>query len=152
MSIVLTGRDDRVCVECGRHLYKRGVVLSVEAAIDPNGDSPVVAPLESLRNSRKKVHNQRYYDLMERFAQLSAYGKLEVPRQMNQIGRDGLWEVKTSEDRVPFYFAEAKITHHRAARLTHFFEKRLGKTAQGQIPRAQQDKAEWIAKGDNAIG
>lgn len=149
MGIVQTVLSEENCSQCGRVAFAQAVCLVVEGAIDVNGHSPVVSELLALRDSKNKRKRARYYDLQERFDQLAAYGTLEEPLQMNVL-RENLWEVKTSTDRVPFYWMEANAIHQRAVRLTHHFEKATGRTAQGAIPRGQIDRGVWVMKGDKA--
>jgi len=139
------------CTECPRVTFASGAVLSVESTIDPNGMSQVIDQLEALRKSSNRRKRERHSDLKFRFEQLAAYGELEVPREMRKLGPE-LLEIKTADDRVPFYFLVASNRHVRAARLTHQFEKSTGRTAAGKTPRKHLNLANWIMKGDRDHG
>lgn len=101
MGIVQTVPDGQTCLECGREVFAQAVILMVEGARDPTGNSEIVEQLHALRDSKNRKNRERFYDLEERFEQLAAYGRLEEPRQMRQL-RGTLWEIKTGSDRVPF--------------------------------------------------
>lgn len=147
----MTVPGENGCSECLREIFADGMDLVVEAARDSEGNSRVVGQLHELRDSGNSKKRTRFYDLEERFEQLAAYGRLEAPREMNQL--DGpLWEVKTANDRVPFYFRSVMAAHRRAARLTHHFPKATGRTAEGRTPRKHIDRGNWIMKGDQNDG
>lgn len=138
---------DRECDECKRFLIETGAILAVEAARGPQKASQVVDELKRLRDARSPAKKRRYADLVERFKSLASYGKLESPREMRWI-EDETWEIKTSEDRIPFYWKDATERHMKAVRLTHQFEKRFGKTSEGKMPRRQKDHAAWLIRKD----
>ena len=139
---------DVSCSHCGRHLYKSGITLVVEAAVDPDGASVIVQQLRQLSQSPRRAVQQRWEDLNERFVQLAIYGELEIPREMRNI-EDELWEIKTSEDRVLFYERVAS-GHPRSVRLAYLFGKTKGKTPQGKMPAKHIRKGLWIVRGDAA--
>lgn len=147
MGIVQTVPVEQTCGQCLRVEFDDGLVLVVEAAISPDHTSEVVGQLAALRDSRNVKRRQRHADLVDRFEQLSAYGKLEVPLEMRELEGE-LWEIKTAEDRVPFRWFDVSPTHKRAVRLTHQFAKATGKTQWGTTPRKHIDRGLWIVKGD----
>lgn len=151
VGIVQTVPTQKSCGGCGRFLYADDLCLSVETAIDKTKSSPAHDDLSSMRSSSKSAIRDRYYDLEDRFEQYSAYGKLEVPREMREIPQ-GLWEIKTAQDRVPFYAVKATGDHRRSIRLLSVFQKKKGKTAEGKIPRNQVDRAVWVREGDKKHG
>ena len=149
MSIVATVPAEEACPTCGRLVFADGLVLSVEGAWNPQHICEAQVGLLLLRNSRNKKQRARYFDLIERFEQLAAYGELDEPLQMNYL-RDDLWEIKTPHDRIPFFFVAATAEHVRSARLAQVFEKKTGRTAEGAMPRNQFDRAFWILRGDRS--
>lgn len=134
------------CDTCARLVYKNGVALVVEAGIDPTGNSPIIAQLESMRHSSRAKIRDRYADILVRFAELANYGSLDIPGEMRPLVGE-LWEIKTSEDRVLFYDRKPSA-HKRAIRVLHQFMKSSGKTSQGKTPRNVLDRGTWIMKGD----
>jgi hypothetical protein len=126
------------------------VTLVVEAAVSPERTSEIIEQLREMNASGKRRLRERHQDILERFAQFAAYGQLEIPGEMRQL-REDLWEIKTSEDRVPFY-RRAPDGHRLAARVMFVFAKAKGKTAENKAPRWVFDRGEWYMKGDQAIG
>lgn len=152
MGIVKTVLTELTC-NCSRVQYADGVLLLVEAAISPKHTSEIVQQLDALRSSSNTKKKQRYYDLADRFEQLAAYGKLEQPLEMRPLEGE-LWEIKTSEDRVPFYRVDPSMTNQNrmAVRLTHQFAKATGKTPWGTTPAKHINRGRWIIEGDKAHG
>lgn len=144
------GEEIHDCTACRRPTLNQGPALTVEAAVDCTGETPVLAHIHDLASSKNRKKQKRHSDLVERFEQMAIYGTLEVPREMNELG-GGLMEIKTSLDRIPFYYKSADNAHRRAARLTHGFETDKGKTADGKTPRKQLDKGHWVKRCDQQI-
>lgn len=138
------------CESCGRISYKRGVQAHVEAAVNPEGIAEVVSQLAAYRHSPKEALRRRYFDLEERFTQMALYGKVEVPSEMRALDGE-LWELKTSEDRVPFYRSRGG-GHPLAIRLLFLFAKATGKTSDGKTPPRYTRHGNWVMKGDEQIG
>lgn len=116
------------CIVCGRTVYERGQAKIIEAARAATGDEPVeefIAKLEVAavrKKGRRETAVQRLADLADVFEDFARNGKLEVPRELNQL-KDDLWEIKPGDVRLPFY--ETTDTAHGIAvvRLTSGFYK-----------------------------
>ncbi|MFC5182473.1 hypothetical protein [Actinomadura harenae] len=90
--------------------------------------------LLGLATARSKRKRRQAFDVAILLEELGATGVLENPLQHRQLEGE-LWELKTTELRLPYYeLMDAE--HGRIARITHVFEKAKGKTAEGKIPRA----------------
>lgn len=130
------------CEECGRIVYETGTRHMIEAAVFPNGECPVDEFLASLENSRKPRDRDRLATilmLLEDYAE----GELEIPRELNDL-RDGIWELKAGDVRLPFFAVEG--TRTGAIRLTHGFVKQGEKA-----PRKQIDMALWVRSKDKEV-
>lgn len=118
--------------------------------MSPARTSQAADELEKMRTSSSKRMRERHEDIMVRFRQYAAWGQLDVPDQLRQL-RGELMEIKTAEDRVPFY--KRSVDGHRlAARVMFVFEKAKGKTREGKTPRWVFDRGEWYMKGDRELG
>ena len=144
---VLIERDSEKCGDCGRVALARGTSLRVEGAWNNERHAPVLSQLEELRLSRRRGDATRYEDLMDSFERLAIYGVLEPTIQWRQLEGE-LWEIKTAEDRVPAYVRPADRTHVKAVRLSHLFQKKFGKTAEGRTPRKHITKGLWMMGKD----
>lgn len=134
--------------DCGRCIEARGRSRRIEDAFDGDGRQLAYDYLRSLENAKNKKKRQRYADLAHRFKVYSLTGYLEVPREMRKI-TDLVSEIKTAEDRILFYeTAQCATRSAFTTRLTHGFEKRIGKTREGKIPGGQIRRAEWVRKSD----
>lgn len=134
------------CPRCGRSCYQNGPAMTIEAARTQEGHEPVEEFLTKLYKSRSKKKRRYAADaalLLEEWARL---GRLDIPMRQRQL-RGELWEVKTSAIRMPYYeFPDAE--HGRMARLTHGFEKDIGKTAEGKTPSRHINMGLWMIAED----
>lgn len=136
------------CCGCGRYEEASGPALRVEDAIDGKGEAQAYRYLRTLEAARKPRILERYAALIYRLETYADTGALDIPRELRKL-TDEVWEIKTAEDRLPFY----ATSHDGAkegtiARLTHGFEKRFGKTAEGRITGKQLNLAKWIVRED----
>lgn len=109
--------------------------------------------LEVLQFSDKKAERDRYYDLEARFEALAHHGALEQPRKFRSLRTpEGLWEIKTSTDRVGCYKADHLEVSDNTIRLTHRWEKDTNKTDQGKTPHKQKNFGDKIIREDRHYG
>lgn len=132
-----------VCESCGRICYERGVLM-IEAARVSDDTPPVQAFLEWLL----REHPNDLADVLMRFEELARTGQLTIPYEMRAL-IDGIWEIKTSEVRIPFFWLQ-QPHNSTAVRLTHGFMKSKGRTAEGRTPRKHINKAKWVREVDLA--
>lgn len=122
--------------------------MVIESARNTDGEQPAHEFLLKLINSRRLRRRRLATDAMALFEEWAQVGRLEIPLQQRQL-RDELWEVKTSALRFPYY-EDRDSTHGRYARLTHGFEKDIGKTREGKTPRHHIDLGLWMIREDRA--
>lgn len=92
----------------------------IEAARTAKG-SPADAFLQDLFDDGKVG---MLADVLVRFERLARTGSLQVPLQLNSLGK-GIFEIKTPDVRLPFYYADHPGCP--AVRLTNGFIKRSQK-------------------------
>lgn len=111
-------------------------MMSVEAGRDKDGHFPAESYIASLKASGKLDEEDRYYDLWARIEVLVTIGQLEQPREFRELDKaSGLYEIKTSEDRVGCYRRPAVLgAHSKSLRLTHGWDKATNKTVEGKLP------------------
>ncbi|MGW5610156.1 type II toxin-antitoxin system RelE/ParE family toxin [Streptomyces sp. NPDC003753] len=114
----------------------------IEAARIADGSSPVDEYLNALLASRKESDQERLAKILIRFEAFARRGKLEIPRELNDL-RNGLWEFKAERDRVPFFYLASNPS--RALRATHGFFKRQQKTPRKEINWALRIRREDLA-------
>jgi hypothetical protein len=133
----------QTCAHCGRTVYECGQARIIEAARTSSGDEPAEEFLQRLERSQKGKNTRRLADVAIVFEQFARTGTLEIPRELNDLRRGGLWEIKADDTRFPFY--EFTDGDHSAtiARLTSGFLKGTPKT-----PRKEIDNALWVMGED----
>jgi hypothetical protein len=114
----------------------------IEAAAIPNGPPPFDVFLERLNESDQ-------VDVTLRFEDLLRTGELKVPNEMREL-KNGLWEVKTPQVRLPFYWITHPSNGKRTLRITHGFMKGIWGTSNGHPGRKNFDRAFWIREVDQA--
>ncbi|MFJ3650505.1 type II toxin-antitoxin system RelE/ParE family toxin [Streptomyces murinus] len=114
----------------------------IEAARIADGSCPVDEYLNALFTSRKDSDRERLAKILIRFEAYARRGKLEIPRELNEL-RDGLWEFKAERDRVPFFYLVSNSS--KALRVTHGFFKRQQRTPLRQINWAIRIRREDLA-------
>ncbi|MBT2509675.1 hypothetical protein J7I98_28140 [Streptomyces sp. ISL-98] len=114
----------------------------IEAARVADGHSPVDEYLNALLSSKKDADQDRLATILIRFEAFARRGELEVPRELNEL-RDGLWEFKATQDRIPFFYLEEKKS--RTLRVTHGFFKRQIFTPHKEINWALRIRREDLA-------
>jgi hypothetical protein len=119
----------------------------VEAARNTAGEEPALAFLNKLMSARRAKRRRLAADALILLEEWSQLGKLEVPRQQRHI-REDLWEIKTYALRFPYYETTDKT--HRYTRLTHGFEKDIGKTVDGKMPANRINYGLWMIREDRA--
>lgn len=140
------------CDTCRRPVLESGIV-AVEAARQQDGTHEVLINFEALEGSEKEADRERYYDIVARLEQFATQGRLEQPRKFRPLHtREGLWEIKTAEDRVGCYVREADQRHSLALRLTHQWPKSANKTADGKTPNKQKNFGDRIIREDRSFG
>jgi hypothetical protein len=132
------------CATCNHPQHSKGVCFAIEAAKNPEGVFEADLYLQDLHLAKiRSQKRRRLADLLIRFEQLASNGSLDIPLELRQL-RGAIWEIKTAQDRLPFFYSDHDGASRGAVRLTHGFMKDKGKTAQGKTPRKQIDHAEWI--------
>lgn len=129
------------CEACGRICFQRGGRVVIEAAWTRDHRAPSDEFLQDLEGRKRTLSLAAAVAM--RFEDLARYGKLEIPRELNEL-RDGLWEIKAERVRLPFFWM-LEPSHARAIRLTHGFLKGTERT-----PRREIDRAGWIRTEDRA--
>ncbi|MGW4412628.1 hypothetical protein ACWEJ6_52170 [Nonomuraea sp. NPDC004702] len=120
--------------------------MTVEAARTHTGEEPAEQFLAGLVGARSKKKRRYAADAALLFEEWAKLGRLEIPMQQRHLEGD-LWEVKTYALRFPYYeFRD--VEHGQTARLTHGFEKDIGKTVEGKIPRKHLNKGLWMIEED----
>lgn len=136
------------CTSCPRPVYGKGLVL-IEGAFQADGTCVVHEALLDLQLSSNDEEQDRFYDLEARFVALSLHGSLEQPKHFRPLHTiEGLWEIKTSTDRVGCYRASHIEVSEHTLRLTHLWKKDLNKTSSGKTPRRQLNFGDKIIRED----
>lgn len=123
----MTVRNTR-CQRCGRICYHEEGCYSIEAARRLDGSSPAHEYLEELQRNGKQHIVVRF---LLRFEDLARDGELIIPDDMNDL-YNGLWEIKVSDHRLPFYYNKSH-SDYEAVRLTSGFKKRSQRTIRSDI-------------------
>lgn len=130
------------CEVCGRTCYERGAVM-IESAVISNGRPPFDVFIERLGDADRA-------DVAVRFEDLARSGTLVIPRELRQLRSDGLWEIKTPNVRLMFFYETHPVDSRRTIRITHGFMKGVWRTSNGRVPRKEFNKADWIHREDLA--
>jgi hypothetical protein len=131
----------RKCSECDRFLLEEGPRKRVEAAWDRNREAQAVVFQRDLGLGRFRRRNeQRLAALAIRLEDYCNTGKLQIPRELNQLN-DALWEIKAGDLRLPFF--DVPNTRSGSVRATHGFIKNSKMT-----PRIHISKAVGIMRED----
>lgn len=133
----------QTCVHCGRTVYECGHARIIEAARTSSGEEPAEEFLQRLERSRRGKNTSRLADIALVFESYGRTGTLEIPRELNDLRRGGLWEIKAADSRFPFYVFTDGDHSATVARLTSGFLKGTRPT-----PRKEIDKALWVMGED----
>lgn len=143
----MTGRQGDRCPDCGRVVLEEGVRERVETAWDQEGVdnfSRWVDQQLSSRSASARRNRALIADLAVRLEEYCDTGTLEVPRELNTLVEDELWEFKVGTLRVPFF----RISSSRpgTVRVTHHFFKGTWLTPRAEIARALAIKREDLKR------
>lgn len=141
---VMTGRQDGTCPDCGRAVLEEGVRERVETAWDRDKIDNFSRWVDEQLSSRKRAARRNadlIADLAVRLEEYCDTGSLEIPRELNTLVEDELWEFKVDKLRVPFF--RVSSSRPGTVRVTHHFFKGTRFT-----PRAEIDKALAIKRED----
>ena len=115
----------------------------IEAARTSSGEEPAEEFLQRLDCSRREKNTRRLADIAIIFEEYGRTGTLEIPRELNDLRRGGLWEIKAADTRFPFYELTDNDHTAKVTRLTSGFLKGTLPT-----PRKEIDKALWVMGED----
>ncbi|MYT70025.1 hypothetical protein GTY60_10120 [Streptomyces sp. SID8367] len=115
----------------------------IEAARSDDGRSHLDEYLNALLSSKKESDQERLANILMRFEAYARRGTLEVPRELNELRANTLWEFKAGRDRVPFFRLEGSPS--AALRVTHGFLKRQLRTPLKEINWALRIRREDLA-------
>jgi hypothetical protein len=93
----------QTCLHCGRTVYECGQARIIEAARTHDGKEPVEEFLRRLEKPRRAKNTQRLADIAIVFEEYGRTGTLDIPRELNDLRRGGLWEIKAGDVRFPFF-------------------------------------------------
>ena len=102
---------------CGRTIYEQGRERIIEAARTLAGEEPAEELLARLEASGRQKDVERLADTVIVLEDYARKGELEMPRELNKL-RDGLWELKAGDVRLPFYELGDRAHSLVVARLT----------------------------------
>lgn len=124
------------CADCKRTVIESGSHYVIESCWNNELEPEAARYLDTLKNVKVtleggKTSLSRYSDMVTRLDELVRTGTLRRPLELNSLG-DGIEEVKTAYDRLPFYRAGGNTL----LRMTHGFQKQQQKTPAGQIRKA----------------
>lgn len=131
------------CSHCGRTLYERGRVLSIEAARTLDGGEPSEDYLRKLEKSpgHGRSNVKKLAAIVICFEAYANTGELVRPRELNEL-EDGILEIKGDAARLPFYLVMDNI-HGQVARIVGGFDK-----GEWRTPRKRIRNAIWVRGED----
>ena len=162
MAYHLNGFVPDRCPACGRPVLVEGEVNRMEAALDANGEAPVVDWLDSWLARPRRSRLRRLADLIAAMEDFADHPERLRRTELNVLS-PGLWELKVGTVRLPFTAGSCAgaggdvprrslhlprdvrgaSSDARCARATHGFVKRSQRT-----PRFELDRATAIARED----
>lgn len=96
----MTGQNGTAPV-CSRYVMVSGSVNRMEAALDRNGEHPVLKHLEKYKNSRREGRQRRYADIIEVLEDFANDPQSMSDKELSYL-RNDIWELKHGPLRILF--------------------------------------------------